>query len=205
MINQIRNIIYSPKYKVQIQNLLKAVHYDYGFWNRTVMYQTCFEWVKALHPEKLDVLEISAGNIWQPLGFKSYTEANFPEFDVCSMALPQQFDLIIADQVFEHLIWPYRAGKNVYEMTKPGGYFLVTTPFLIKEHQVPVDCSRWTELGMKHLLAECGFPIENIRTGSWGNRACVKANFGSWARQGWFNSLKNEPDFPVSVWALAQK
>ncbi|MDD4962496.1 MAG: methyltransferase domain-containing protein [Gallionella sp.] len=205
MIKKIRNIIYSPKYKVQIQKLLKAVHYDYGFWNRTVMYQTCFEWVKALHPEKLDVLEISAGSIWQPLGFKSYTEANFPDFDVCSMALPQQFDLIIADQVFEHLIWPYRAGKNVYEMTKPGGYFLVTTPFLIKEHQVPVDCSRWTELGMKHLLAECGFPIENIRTGSWGNRACVKANFGSWARQGWFKSLKNESDFPVSVWALAQK
>ena len=158
-----------------------------------------------MSPEKLDVLEISAGNVWQPLGFKSFTEANFPEFDVCSMVLPNQFDLVIADQVFEHLLWPYRAGKNVYEMTKPGGYFLVTTPFLIKLHQVPVDCSRWTELGLKQLLAECGFPIEGIRTGSWGNRACVKANFDTWARRGWFKSLANEPDFPVSVWAIAKK
>jgi SAM-dependent methyltransferase len=197
--------ISSPEHKKKIQKLLKLVHYDYGFWNRTVMYQSCFEWVESLHPEALDALEISAGNIWRPLGFKSYTEANFPVFDVCSMTLNKQFDLIIADQVFEHLLWPYRAGRNVYEMTKPNGYFLITTPFLIKEHHVPVDCSRWTELGLKHLLAECGFPIEKIRTGSWGSRACVKANFGSWARRGWFKSLANEPDFPVSVWALAQK
>lgn len=205
MINKINKIIRSGKYKQKIKKILDVIHYDYGYWNRTVMYQECFKWLKELHPEKLDTLEISAGNFWQPLGFKSFTEANFPDFDVCSMTLPRQFDLIIADQVFEHLLWPYRAGQHVYEMTRPGGHFLVTTPFLIKEHQVPVDCSRWTELGLKHFLAECGFPIENIRTGSWGNRACVKANFGGWARRGWFKSLVNEPDFPVSVWAIAQK
>jgi hypothetical protein len=90
-------------------------------------------------------------------------------------------------------------------MLKPGGHLLVTTPFLIKVHEVPVDCSRWTELGMKHLLAECGFPIDGIWTGSWGNRACVQANFRNWARRGWFKSLANEPEFPVSVWALARK
>lgn len=205
MINQINKIIFSGKFKQKIKKILDAVHYDYGHWARTVLYQECFKLVKELHPEGLDVLEISSGNIWQSFGFKSFTEANFPEFDVCSMTLPNQFDLVIADQVFEHLLWPYRAGKNVYEMTKPGGYFLITTPFLIKVHQVPVDCSRWTELGLKHFLAECGFPIEKIQTGSWGNRACVKANFNSWARRGWFKSLVNEPDFPVSVWAIAKK
>ena len=205
MISQIKKIIYSDENKPKIKKLLDTVHYDYGHWARTVLYRECFKLVQELNPGELDVLEISAGNIWQPLGFKSYTEANYPEFDVCSMALPKQFDLVIADQVFEHLLWPYRAGKNVYEMTKPGGHFLITTPFLIKVHQVPVDCSRWTELGLKHFLAECGFPIEKIQTGSWGNRACVKANFSSWARRGWFKSLVNEPDFPVSVWAIAKK
>lgn len=205
MINRIKGIIYSDENKPKIKKLLDTVHYDYGHWARTVLYRECFKLVQELKPSEMDVLEISAGKIWQPLGFKSYTEANFPEFDICSMALPKQFDLVIADQVFEHLLWPYRAGKNVYEMTKPGGHFLVTTPFLIKVHEVPVDCSRWTELGMKHLLAECGFTIEKIQTGSWGNRACVKANFNNWARRGWFNSLVNEPEFPVSVWALATK
>lgn len=201
----INKIIYLEKYKQKIKKILDAVHYDYGHWTRTVMYRECLKLVKELGPEGLDVLEISAGNVWQSLGFESFTEANFPDFDVCSMVLHNQYDLVIADQVFEHLLWPYRAGKNVYEMTKPGGHFLITTPFLIKVHQVPVDCSRWTELGLKHFLAECGFPIEKIRTGSWGNRACVKANFGSWARRGWFKSLVNEPDFPVSVWAIAKK
>jgi SAM-dependent methyltransferase len=195
----------SEKHKKAIKKVLDAVHYDYGHWARAVMYQECFQLVRGLDPRKLDTLEISAGKVWKPLGFKSFTEANFPEFDVCSMTLPGRFDLIIADQVFEHLLWPYRAGKNVHSMLQPGGYFLVTTPFLIKVHDVPVDCSRWTELGLKHLLAECGFPMEGIRTGSWGNRACVKANFRRWARRGWFKSLSNEPEFPVSVWALARK
>ncbi|MFH2123685.1 MAG: methyltransferase domain-containing protein [Pseudomonadota bacterium] len=208
MINQINRIISSDKNKQRIKKILDMVHYDYGYWNRTVMYQECFKLVKELRPESLDVLEISAGvgHIWKPWGFKSYTEANFPEFDVCSMTLSNQFDLVIADQVFEHLLWPYRAGRHVYEMTKPGGYSLITTPFMIKVHQVPIDCSRWTELGLKHFLAECGFPIEEIQTGSWGNRACVKANMKkNWARRGWFRSLVNEPDFPVSVWAIAKR
>jgi len=36
---------------------------------------------------------------------------------------------------------------------------------------LPVDCSRWTPLGMTYFLSEAGCPIEVIKTGSWGNRA----------------------------------
>ena len=28
--------------------------------------------------------------------------------------------------------------------------------------------------GLRHLLANCGFPLEKIVTGYWGNRACVR-------------------------------
>lgn len=201
----VRNIVFSKRVKPALQKILNWIHYDYGHWSRTIMYRECTSIIQKLEPEKLDVLEISAGQFWQQMGFKSYTEANYPDFDICSMVLPKQYDLIIADQIFEHLLWPYRAGKNVYAMLKPGGCFLVTTPFMVKVHDVPVDCSRWTELGMKHLLAECGFPMETIKADSWGNRACVKANFNRWARRGWFKSLANEPEFPVSVWVLARK
>lgn len=204
-INRLKTILYTEESKRIIKKFLDWIRYDHVPWVKVVMYRECFKLLEDLEPSKLDVLEISAGKMWQRLGFKSYTEANFPEFDICSMTLPRTFDLIIADQVFEHLLWPYRAGKNVYSMLKPGGYLLVSTPFLIRVHSDPVDCSRWTELGIKHLLAECGFPIETIQTGSWGNRACVKANFRRWAWRGWFGSLANEPGFPVTVWALAKK
>jgi hypothetical protein len=97
-------------------------------------------------------------------------------------------------------------GRHVRQMLKPGGHLLVTTPFLIRIHDQPVDCTRWTELGLKHLLAECGFAIDDIRTGSWGNRACVTANFTEWpSYEPPLHSLDNEPNFPMVVWAPAQR
>lgn len=188
-----------------IKSTLKSVGYDFRHWTRPVMYDACGALIQKLDPPRLDVLEISAGKHWQSFPFKSFTEANYPEFDICKDVMDRQFDLVIADQVFEHLLWPYRAARHVLQMVRPGGHFLMTTPFLIKVHAIPYDCSRWTELGMKHFLAEAGFEFDTIVTGSWGNRACVKANFSRWARRGWFGSLKNEPEFPVSVWALAQR
>ena len=125
-------------------------------------------------------------------------------------ALDETFDIIIAEQVWEHLLWPYRAGRNVYQMLRPGGYFLMQTPFLLRVHEIPTDCSRWTETGMKYFLAECGFDLDKVKTGSWGNRMAAKANlkYGNNFPQyhPWLHrNLKNDPRFPVQVWALAQK
>jgi SAM-dependent methyltransferase len=175
-------------------------------WARIVMNQETSSLVQRLKAENLDVLEIS-GTTWQHrFPFKSYKIASYPEFDICKDVLDQRFDLIIAEQVFEHLTHPYRAARNVYQMVRPGGYFLITTPFLIKVHDIPIDCSRWTPLGMKHFLEEAGFPLDRIQTFGWGNKACVKANFRRWRPyRSWLHSLRNENDFPIVVWALAQK
>ena len=162
--------------------------------------------VEQLEPARLRVLEIS-GTKWSELArFKEYRTLAYPEFDICHAPLGEQFDLIIAEQVWEHVLQPYRATKHVYAMLPAGGFFLLTTPFLLRVHEQPQDCSRWTEAGLRHLLAEAGFPLEKIRTSSWGNRRCIKANWARWMpyRPG-LHSLKNEPAFPVVVWALAQK
>jgi SAM-dependent methyltransferase len=193
------------RYTDTAKRFLDLVGYDYTHWLRTVMYRECFSWLEALVPSQLDALEISSGYRWRSLGFKSFTGTSYPEFDICAETLDQRVDLIIADQVFEHLLWPYRAARNVHTMLRPGGYFLVTVPFMVRVHDIPVDCSRWTETGLRYFLAECGFPLESIRTASWGNRSCVKANFKKWVRRGWFRSLRNEPNYPLVVWALAQK
>ena len=169
------------------------------------MYRETHALVQGLAPQSLDVLEISGTKWGERFSFRSYRSVAFPEFDICKDTLDDRFDLIIADQVFEHLLWPYRAGRNVRAMLKPGAAFLVTTPFLIRVHPTPVDCSRWTETGIQYLLAECGFELTQIRTGSWGNRACVDANFTSWPDYlPNEHSLENEPQFPVVVWALAR-
>lgn len=193
------------RHKEGIKRMLSAVGYDHRLWARVVMYDKCFELLRELRPETLDVLEVSAGPAWRELGFKSFSTANYPEFDLCAQPLARSFDLVIADQVFEHLLWPSRAARNVHAMLRPGGHFLVTVPFLIRVHREPNDCTRWTETGLRHFLAECGFSLERVRTGAWGNRACVKANLRRWVRRGWLGSLENEPDFPVAVWALAQR
>jgi SAM-dependent methyltransferase len=194
-------------------NFLKIIYYyliDIGttneHWARVVMNRETRKLIKGLQPETLKVLEIS-GDRWERIeSFKSYKTVSFPDYDSCESTLGETFDLIIAEQVFEHLLWPYRAVKNIYKMLNPKGYFLITTPFLIRIHNFPIDCSRWTETGMKYFLAESGFDLESIRTGSWGNRACIKANFRRFRRyHPIFHSLENEPDFPVAVWALVQK
>lgn len=176
-------------------------------WIRIVMNRETAILIENINPTELDVLEIS-GKEWQKFPFRSYKSLSYPDLDICSQKLEEKFDLIIAEQVFEHLLWPYRAGNNVYDMVKPEGYFLITVPFLIRIHHCPVDCTRWTETGLKYFLAECGFPLENIQTGSWGNRQCLISH----AKDGiceyyikYWHSLKNEELYPASVWALAKK
>lgn len=128
----------------------------------------------------------------------------YPNFDICQDILDEKFDIIIAEQVFEHLQYPFRGGINVFKHLKSGGYFLITTPFMIKIHPSPDDCTRWSKTGLKYFLEECGF--DSIDSYSWGNRECVTANFNKWMP---YNpkrhSLENEENFPLVIWALAKK
>jgi hypothetical protein len=201
-----RSPLSDPTRREKLREILSAFGFDTTHWIRVVMYQRCFEFIRSLEPESMDVLEIAAGPQWRrKFRFGSYTSADYPDFDICRDILDRKFDLIIADQVFEHLKWPCRAGKNVFKMLRPGGYAIITVPFLVKVHPSPIDCSRWTEQGLSYLLQECGFPDDQITTDSWGNRACLKANLSRWSMYGWYRPLANEPDFPLMVWAFARK
>jgi SAM-dependent methyltransferase len=176
--------------------------------DRIVVERETQKLVDTLPTSTMDALEIS-GERWKAYPFKSLRSADYPNYDICEKPLAlESFDLVIAEQVFEHLIYPYRAAKNVHAMLRPGGYFLISTPFLQKIHDFPVDCSRWTPLGMKYFLSEAGFPIEAIKNGSWGNRAAVKATLKV-TYFPYYNPLvhpmENEEIFPVQVWALARK
>ena len=161
--------------------------------------------VRSLNPGELDTAEIS-GKKWRNFGFRSYRSFRYPEHDICSGIDEGPFDLIIAEQVWEHLPRPYKATRNVLRMLTAGGYFLVTVPFLIRYHGNPIDCTRWTKEGLENFLAECGFPQDEVVAEDWGNRECVVANLSEWAefdeRE---HSLAHEQEFPMVAWALAKK
>jgi len=176
-------------------------------WSRVVMNRSTEQFVRSLDPRSLDALEIS-GNRWKGLPFRSYRSIDFPEYDLCAGPLASQnWDIILLDQVLEHVVSPAKAVRNIWTMLRPGGVFVNTTPFLIPIHEHPIDCSRWTETGIKHFLADNGFPLDGIQTGSWGNRHCLIANLsGRWpAYIPLLHSVKNDPRYPVVVWAFAQK
>jgi SAM-dependent methyltransferase len=197
----------------RVKNLVTSVAdkvgYDLTHLTRKVYWEDCRRKIEAMNPASLDVLEISAGAAWRDMPFRSFQALDYPDHDICDEpsdpVLDGKFDLIIADQVFEHLLWPYRAGRNVYKMLRPGGRFMVMTPFLIRIHEVPFDCSRWTETGMKYFLAECGFDLNAIETASWGNASALKASLVTWGRVGWRRKMPNDPRFPITVWAVARK
>lgn len=174
-------------------------------WSRVIMNACNNEIVGRLPHARMDALELS-GDYWKRFSWNTFTDLHFPQFDICLEVYNQEkYDIIFAEQVFEHLKYPYRAARNVWRMLKPGGLFIMTTPFLVKIHGHPIDCTRWTATGMKYFLEEAGFDPEATITESWGNRDCVVANFDRWVTFSSGMRLDNEADFPVVVWALARK
>lgn len=176
-------------------------------WCRVVMNREVQAFIQSLDCPNIDALEISGAGS-QGHKFRSYQTISFPEYDICKEPLAlEKFDLVIAEQVFEHLLRPDLAATNVLRMLRPGGVFVITTPFMLKVHGHPSDLYRWTEHGMQQLLETAGFKV--ISTGSWGNRECLVADLTPglvWASYNpALHSLHNEPQFPIVVWAFAQK
>lgn len=174
-------------------------------WGRIVQRRELSAAIDAMDPSSCDMLEISGEHWVEGFPWRSARAAHYPAFDVCEAPLDDRFDVIVADQVFEHLARPYRAARNVLSMLRPGGRFVISTPFLVRVHRFPIDGTRWSEEGLRNFLIEVGFDADSMESGSWGNRSCVVANFTRWAAyRPRIHSLRNELDFPVHVWAIAR-
>ena len=161
--------------------------------------------LRHLGPESRTAVEISGTGHRDRQPWSEYLALDYPDFDLCAPpnALPGSFDVVICEQVLEHVANPIRAVQTLYDLCRPGGTAVVSTPFLIKVHPYPRDYWRFTEEGLRTLLAHVGFHVE--RTGSWGNAAAVRANFVGWALYRPWRSLRNNPELPISVWAFARR
>jgi SAM-dependent methyltransferase len=176
-------------------------------WQRTVMNQVVDEHIRGLGPERLVAAEISgeshAGQPW-----REYHSLMFPSFDLCApLERDGGFDVVICEQVLEHVVDPAAAAANLRGLCNPGGQVIVSTPFLIKVHELPeyamYDYWRFTPRGLRLLLENAGLEVDDVQ--SWGNRQVVLGNLGRWSAHRAWHSLRNEPDIPVQVWAFAHR
>jgi SAM-dependent methyltransferase len=172
-------------------------------WLRAVLTPDTRREFEALGPARLDVAEIS-GDLWGELPWRTRQRLEFPEFDLCRPPdpLPGPFDLVICEQVLEHVVDPLTAVRTLKRLCRPGGYVYVATPFLVRLHGHPADYWRFTPRGLCVLLRSQG--LEPVWVRSWGNRKVAVANFTRWVSPFPWQTLRNEPQLPVVVWALAR-
>lgn len=168
---------------------------------REAMNRDIADWLDRLDVTALDAAEVS-GRIRGHVGWKSYAALEFPAFDLLLSEPPGEFDVVICEQVLEHVADPDAALRTLRGMTRPGGWLLVSTPFLLRIHGAPDDYWRFTPSGLKVLLERQGFVVEKMA--SWGNRAAVVSNLRRWSHYRPWRSLCNDDELPVVVWAIAR-
>lgn len=172
-------------------------------WLREVMNRDLDGFFAALPPSTTDVIEVS-GNLRENLPWKSYRSFSYPAFDICAPSGPSDdADLVVCEQVLEHVRQPHLAVRNLARLVHPDGLVLVSTPFLVRLHEHPEDHWRFTPSGLRLLLQGGGLEVEWVR--SWGNRRCVNGNLRKWAAYRPWRSLRNEEELPLVVWALARR
>lgn len=171
-------------------------------WCRKVMNDDIAAFIETLGRADSSAVEIS-GAIHQNPGWRSYESLSFPGFDLCTSSPDRTFDVVICEQVLEHVVDPWRATETLHELCRPGGHLIVSTPFLVKLHKEPEDYWRFTPDGMRLLLERAGFEVLKVR--SWGNERCVQRNFAHWAPYQRWRSLRNDEDLPIVVWAFARR
>ena len=175
-------------------------------WQRVPLNAAVDRHIASLDPPSRTAAEIS-GDAQAARPWKHFESLSFPEFDLCAPLAGQgPFDVVICEQVIEHVSDPVRAAANLRELSRPGGHVIVSTPFLIRIHELPLfglrDYWRFTPRGLRTLLEHAGLTVDVV--GSWGNRRCIAGNFDRWPAYRRWQSLRNEPDLPVQVWAFAR-
>jgi SAM-dependent methyltransferase len=69
------------------------------------------------------------------------------------------FDVVLAQEVLEHVSAPGAAIDEINRVLKVGGYFYLQLPFIIGYHPCPKDFWRFTHEGIRELLPQDKFDI----------------------------------------------
>jgi 2-polyprenyl-3-methyl-5-hydroxy-6-metoxy-1,4-benzoquinol methylase len=71
------------------------------------------------------------------------------------------FDFVLCTEVLEHTVNPFAAVNEIYRILKTDGLLFLTTPFNFRIHGPLPDCWRFTEHGLRTLLAR--YEVQALR------------------------------------------
>ena len=78
--------------------------------------------------------------------------------------LPDQptasYDVVFSTQVLEHVPEPAKYLAEAFRLVRPGGSLVLTTHGFFPEHGCPDDYYRWTGYGLKRVVEDAGFVVE---------------------------------------------
>ena len=177
-------------------------------WQRITMNDSIDAFLDSLGTAGLSAAEVS-GDAHASRRWREYTTLPYPDFDLLDpVEEAGRYDVVICEQVLEHVPDPWLAVEHLRDLCAPGGHVIVSTPFLIRIHEERIlndmkDYWRFTPRGLRILLERAGLEVVQIE--SWGNRDSVIGDFDSWSAYRWWHSLRNEPNLPVQVWAFARR
>jgi SAM-dependent methyltransferase len=74
------------------------------------------------------------------------------------------YDIVICTQVMEHVFEHSKVFEEAYRLLKPGGFFIVSAPFVWQIHEEPYDYYRFTKYGFIKLLENAGFLVQEAKS-----------------------------------------
>jgi len=145
-------------------------------------------------------------------------DVNYPEIDIQNLPYSDDmFDLVISDQVLEHLENPQKAIDESYRVLKKDGIAIHTTCFINYMHPCPIDFWRFSPAALRYLCKEFS---EILHCEGWGNRLALfllffpnrlrdKLRLTTVPGPGWsirrYIANWNENGFPIVTWIVAKK
>lgn len=71
-------------------------------------------------------------------------------------------DLVITQEVLEHVADPFKAIEEIHRVLKPGGTLYIQLPFIIGYHPGPTDFWRFTREGIVRLIEIAGLQCQEV-------------------------------------------
>jgi SAM-dependent methyltransferase len=83
------------------------------------------------------------------------------------------YDCILSSQVLEHVHSPAAYLTECRRLLKPGGKLILSTHGQFEDHACPDDYWRWTASGLRRLVSDARFQVEQTKKLTTGPRAAV--------------------------------